>query len=143
VPALLSKGYSREEVVNLFRFVDQMMALPDSLQQEFKTELIRQRELGQMPFVSRIEEMAKEEGLQQGIQQGLQQGIQQGIQEATRRILREETLAILEVRFNAVPPEVAEALNGIDHPDTLRRLLRAAITIPSVAEFQQLISTAL
>ncbi|MBW4493062.1 MAG: Rpn family recombination-promoting nuclease/putative transposase [Oscillatoria princeps RMCB-10] len=124
VRALVSKGYSRNEVVNLFRFVDRMMALPEELQREFKTELIRQREEGQMPFISRVEEMAKEEGRQ----------------EATRRTLREETLAILEVRFNAVPPEVADALNGIDDPDTLRRLHRAAITIASPAEFQQLIS---
>ncbi|WP_017720214.1 hypothetical protein [Kamptonema formosum] len=86
-----------------------------------------------MPFISRVEEMAKEEGRQQGRQEG--------IQEATRRTLREETLAILEVRFNAVPPEVADALNGIDDPDTLRRLLREAIAIASPAEFQQLIGT--
>lgn len=85
--ALVSKDYSRNEVVNLFRFVDRMMALPEELQREFKTELIRSREEGQMPFISRVEEMAKEEGRQ----------------EATRRTLREETLSILEVRFNVSP----------------------------------------
>ena len=64
-------------------------------------------------FISRVEEMAKEEGRQQGRQQGTQ--------EATKRTLREDALAILQVRFNAVPPEVADALNGIDDPKSRRR----------------------
>jgi hypothetical protein len=104
-----------------------MMALPDELQQEFKTELRRSREEGIMPFISRVEEMAKEEGRLEGTQEG------------TKRTLREDILAILEVRFNAVPSEMVDALNGIEDSDTLRRLLRRAIAISSVAEFEQLV----
>ena len=126
VRALVSKGYSRDEVVNLFRFIDRMMALPDELQREFKTELRRSREEGMMPFISRVEEMAKEEGRLEGTQEG------------TKRTLREETIAILEIRFNAVSSEIVDALNGIEDTDTLRRLLRRAIVIPSIAEFEQL-----
>jgi hypothetical protein len=126
VRALVSKGYSRDEVVNLFRFIDRMMALPDELQREFKTELRRSREEGIMPFISRVEEMAKEEGRLEGTQEG------------TKRTLREETIAILEIRFSAVPSEIVNTLNSIEDADTLRRLLRRAIAIPSMAEFEQL-----
>lgn len=80
-----------------------------------------------MPFISRVEEMAKEEGRLEGTQEG------------TKRTLREDILAILEVRFNAVPSEMVDALNGIEDSDTLRRLLRRAIAISSVAEFEQLV----
>ncbi|MEB3827651.1 hypothetical protein [Phormidium sp. CCY1219] len=120
VRELVSKGYSRDEVVNLFRFIDRMMTLPQELQREFKTELRRSREDRNMPFISRVEEMAQEE--------------------VTNRTLRESTIVILETRFNSVPPEVVDALNTIEEPDTLRDLHRQAIAIPSVAEFQQLIN---
>ena len=79
-----------------------------------------------MPFISRVEEMAKEEGRLEGTQEG------------TKRTLREDILAILEIRFNAVPSEIVNTLNSIEDADTLRRLLRRAIAIPSMVEFEQL-----
>ena len=124
VRTLLSKGYSRDEVVNLFRFIDKMMTLPKTLQQAFKTELTQSREEKIMPFISPFEEMVKEEGRE----------------ESRVLTLREETIAVLEIRFNTVPPEVVDALNGIENADILRRLHRQAVVIPSVPEFQQLIA---
>ena len=79
-----------------------------------------------MPFISRVEEMAQEEGRLEG----------------TKRTLREDILAILETRFSAVPSEIVNTLNSIEDADTLRRLLRRAIAIPSMAEFEQLANEA-
>jgi predicted transposase YdaD len=87
-----------------------------------------------MPFISRVEEMAKEEGRLEGRQEGRLEGTQEG----TKRTLREDILAILEIRFNTVPSEIVNTLNSIEDADTLRRLHRQAIAIPSMAEFEQL-----
>lgn len=125
---LLSKGYSREQVVNLFRFVDRMMSLPQELEEQLTTEIIETREERQMPFMSQFEEIAQEKGIEQGLERG------------TLRTQRENTLAILEVRFGEVPPEVVEAVNGIEDIPTLKQLLRQAIAIASVAQFQQLLN---
>ena len=48
----------------------------------------------------------REEGLEQGIEQGLEQGIEQGRAEGERAVLAR----LLERRFGALPPEVAEHL---------------------------------
>lgn len=112
-----------------------MMVLPEELQQEFREELRRYQEESQMPLLSRIELEAKQEGLQEGILEGLQEGI--------LRTLREDTIAILDVRFSEVTPEVIEVINTIENVPVLKQLLRQAIAIPSIEEFQQVVKQVL
>ncbi len=81
-----------------------------------------------MPLLSRIELEAKQEGNAEGLQQGLQEGRQQ--------TLRETVIEVLELRFVEVAPEVSEVLNAIEDVSVLRRLLKQAIAIPSIEEFQ-------
>jgi hypothetical protein len=118
---LLSKGYSREQVVNLFRFVDRMMSLPKELEQQLRTEVIRYREERKMPFISPMEELIQEE--------------------ATLQARREDIVEVLQVRFGEVPPDVVEAVNGIEDLPTLKQLHRQAIAIGSVAQFQELLNS--
>ncbi len=129
---LFERGYSRDEVINLFRFIDRMMALPSALERELKAEVRRYQEERQMPFLSQMELMAIEEGREKGREEGLQQGLQ---------IVRESVLAALQVRFETVPPELVEVINNIADITRLRQLLLQAIAIPSLTEFQQLLAT--
>lgn len=126
VRRLFERGYSREDVVQLFRLIDWMMVLPEELQREFKEELSRYQEDSQMPFLSRIELDAKQEGIEEERQQ-------------TRQILRETVIEVLEMRFVEVPPELSEVLNGIEDVSVLKQLLKQAIAIPSIEEFQQVL----
>ncbi|MEW6494253.1 MAG: transposase [Cyanobacteriota bacterium] len=119
VRRLFEGGYSREKIVRLFRLIDWMMILPEELQQEFREELRLYQEDSQMPLLSRIELAAKQEGILQ--------------------TARENVLEVLEVRFEVVPSEVIEAVNRIEDTSLLKQLLRQAIAIPSIAEFQQLL----
>jgi flagellar biosynthesis/type III secretory pathway protein FliH len=50
------------------------MVLPEELEVRFQTELARLEEETQMPYITSIERMGIERGLQQGRQEGLQQG---------------------------------------------------------------------
>ncbi|HEY9653723.1 MAG TPA: hypothetical protein V6C95_23880 [Coleofasciculaceae cyanobacterium] len=131
VRRLFEQGYSREDIVQLFRLIDWMMVLPEELQQEFREELRRYQEESQMPLLSRIELKAKQEGIQEGIQEGMLE------------TLRENTIAILDVRFSEVTPEVIELINTIENVSLLKQLLRQAIAIPSIEEFQQVVEQAL
>lgn len=130
VRRLFEGGYSREEIVRLFRLIDWMMVLPKELQQEFKDQLKRYQQERTMPFLSRIELDAMEEGLQQGLQQ-------------TRQSLRETIIEVLEMRFVEVPPEPSEILNKIEDILVLRYLLKQSIVIKSLKEFQQVLAQAL
>lgn len=60
VRGLFEKGYTRDDIVQLFRAIDRMMALPRELQQQFKQEVNRYQEERRMRFLSRIEEEAND-----------------------------------------------------------------------------------
>lgn len=48
-------------------------------------------------------------------------------------------LEVLETRFEVVPSEVIEVVNRIEDTPLLKQLLKQAIAIPSIEEFQQLL----
>jgi FMN phosphatase YigB (HAD superfamily) len=58
---LYEQGYKRQDILNLFRFIDWMMELPDALKQEFRAELEQYEQEKQMPYVTSIEQLAKQE----------------------------------------------------------------------------------
>ena len=78
-----------------------------------------------MPYVTSVERLAREEGLQQGLQQGI-------IREA-----RENLLTVLETRFEALPTSLVDLINHIESHSLLKTLLIRGIIIGSIAEFQQ------
>lgn len=52
-------------------------------------------------------------------------------------------IEILEIRFGEVPSSIVEIINGINQTSVLKTLLRRAISIESVAEFQQFLEQVL
>lgn len=109
--------------LQLFRFIDWIMVLPQELTSSFKTVVRSYEETNRMRYVTSIERLAKEEGIEEGILQNS----------------RESLIEVLETRFGEVPSAIVEAINGIDEPSVLKTLLKRAIAIPSFAEFQQLL----
>ncbi|NET62706.1 MAG: hypothetical protein F6K47_43445 [Symploca sp. SIO2E6] len=101
-----------------------MMTLPFELQQSFEERLNRYQQERQMPLLSHMEV----------------RGMQRGIKQGTVQTARESVLEVLTVRFEVVPPEVIEAINQIEDVSVLKQLLREAIAISSMVEFQQLLS---
>ena len=78
---LYEQGYQRQDVLNLFLFIDWLMSLPDQIEASFLQELEQYEREKQMPYVTSIERKAEEKGRQAGIQAGRQAGIQTGRQE--------------------------------------------------------------
>ena len=66
---LYEQGYSREDVVNLFSFIDWVMSLPVALEQEFWREVRSLEEDLRMPYITSVERMAIQKGREQGIKQ--------------------------------------------------------------------------
>ena len=97
------------------------MALPQPLDNTFETEIKRFEEETKMPYVTSIERL--------GIQKGMM----------TRG--REDVIDILEIRFDIVPSPLIEMINKIDDINQLKILQRQAVTIASLAEFQQFINS--
>ncbi len=59
---LYEQGYERQDILNLFRFLDWMMDLPEGLKQAFRAELEQFEQEKQMPYVTSIEQMGIEKG---------------------------------------------------------------------------------
>ncbi|MEH2318990.1 MAG: hypothetical protein V7K24_18090 [Nostoc sp.] len=118
---MYERGYSREDIRELFRFIDWIMVLPKELAFSFKTEVRSYEEGDRMRYVTSIERLAKEEGIVENA--------------------RESVIAVIETRFGEVPTSIVEVINGIEEPSVLKTLLKRAIAIPSTAEFQQVLDS--
>jgi len=119
--SLYQRGYSRQNILELFRLVNWMMTLPEELEQSFALEITNYEEEKKMPYITPLERFAIERGRQEGI-------VEKG---------RESTIEILETRFESVPESLVEAINQINDEGVLKILHKRAITIASLAEFQE------
>jgi hypothetical protein len=71
---LFERGYSRQQVVSLYRFIDWMMLLPVELEIEYDQRVDDYQEERKMEYLSSMERRAMERGRQVGILEGMQQG---------------------------------------------------------------------
>jgi hypothetical protein len=125
---LYERGYRREDILALFRFIDWLLVLPAALEQAFWQELRQVEEAHHMPYVTSVERLSRQQGLEQGLQQGLEQG---QLLEARAMVLEAVT-----AHFGAVPDEVATAVHRVESRDTLHALLRQAIACPTLEAFR-------
>lgn len=81
---LYERGYSREQVIELFNIIDWMIQLPQGLEQSFVQKVYDIQEETQMAYINTIERyerrMAVEEGVQLGIHEGRLEALQNLIQ---------------------------------------------------------------
>ncbi len=117
---LFERGYSREDILGLFRFLDWVMVLPKELAHSFIQEVRSYEEVQKMRYVTSIERLAKEEGILE--------------------TNRENVIKILQTRFGVVPEPVVEVISGIEDLSVLQTFFTSAITIGSIEEFQQVIN---
>ena len=125
VKGLYEQGFSREDILELFRFIDWLMALPEEMERCFDEEITHYEEEKQMSYITSVERI----GIQKGIQQGIQQGRLQNAQEAV--------LDALEARFATVPSSIAGAIHAVEDLSLLKQFLKQAITVDSLKEFEQ------
>src|SRR5712691_1275020 len=70
VRRLYERGYARQDVLELLRFIDWVLTLPAGLEARLQAELMQLERERQMPYITSFERMGIEKGLQQGIHQG-------------------------------------------------------------------------
>jgi hypothetical protein len=128
---LYERGYSRTEILLLFRFVDWLMALPPELDYKFNERLTQYEEEQKMSYITSVERIAVEKGREEGLEQGLEQGM---LQKA-----REMVIEVLKIRFEDVPQKLIETIDGATDSAMLTILHRQAITVESVAKFEEIL----
>ena len=155
---LYERGYDKQDILELTRFIDWVMVLPDDLQLRFDETITAYEEERRMQYVTSFERIGMEKGRQQGIQQGIAQGIQQGIAQGIQQgiqqgilqglekgQLEQRRLAVIDVltaRFQSVPIPLVNQILRCEEIGLLQALHRQAVTIPSLAEFEELLREA-
>lgn len=73
---LYERGFERQDVLNLFRFIDWVIALPQEFETSFRQDLEEYEREAQMPYVTSVERLAKQEGLREGLLEGIKLGLE-------------------------------------------------------------------
>jgi len=109
---LYERGYGREKIVSLFRFIDWLLALPDELEQQIQQTIRGLEEERAMPYVTSIERMGREQGRVEGREEGK----------------RAAVALILEQRFGLVSGALSARIAQADE-SALDAMLVRAITV--------------
>jgi hypothetical protein len=120
VRPLSGPGYNAEDVLSLFRFLDEVLRLPKPLEIRFRDRLDRYQKRKHMPYITIIERLDRKEGRQDGLVAGLHAAV----------------LGILEARLEDVPSPLAAAIKAIEAPAVLEQLLRHAARAETLRAFE-------
>ncbi|TDN95747.1 putative transposase/invertase (TIGR01784 family), partial [Halomonas ventosae] len=85
---LYERGYSREQVVQLFTIIDWMLQLPRALEPAFVQAVYAIQEEKHMPYVNTIERVEREKERQEGEQQGIEKGRLEASRETARNLIK-------------------------------------------------------
>ena len=113
---LYERGYSREAITALLKFIDWVIRLNDAEEIRLRDALQTLEEENKMPYVTSFERIGMEKGLQQMV------------------------LEALDERFGTLPETLSDAIDQIQDQEQLRLLLRQAIRSASLAEFQSILN---
>jgi len=131
---LYERGYGREDVINLFRFMDWVMRLPEEMDEEFWQEVRQFEEVSKMPYITSVERIGMKKGMEQGLQQGLQQGMEQGRREG---LLAGIELG-LKLKFGAQGLRLLPELYKIEDVGLLRAIHEGIETASTPDELRQI-----
>jgi hypothetical protein len=131
VKRLYGRGWSADDVRQLFRLIDWLMELPAELQEGFRQELHEFEEAKHMPYVTSIERLAKKEGREEGRQEGRQEG--------ARAELLHTIRTGLKAKFGVAGSRLMAKVRGIDDLPRLRILAASLIRVESLRDFRDLL----
>jgi hypothetical protein len=79
IRCLYAKGWSRERIIELFHFIDWLMTLPESLENELWVEILKIEEERKMRYVSSVERIGYKKGWDEGRTEGRIEAIELGL----------------------------------------------------------------
>jgi hypothetical protein len=123
VKGLYERGLAKEDVQQLFRLIDWLMVLPAELQGSFREAIYQFEMEKRMPYVTSIERMAEEKGLNAG-------------REAERHDLLEIITEGLSAKFGAAGKKLAARVGECRDIARLKAVARALITAKNIKEVE-------
>ncbi len=126
IKGLYKRGWTAEDVRQLFRVIDWMINLPKSLELDFCHEIKQHEEEKHMPFITTPERIGREEGLAEGLSKGRVEGRAEGRVEG-----RVEGIELaLKLKFGDAGLRLMPEIRAITDAAKLKEILLA---IPAAA----------
>jgi hypothetical protein len=120
IRSLYQRGFTSDQIRQLYRLIDWMMDLPEQLELEFRNELTQFEEEKIMPYVTSIERLALKEGEAKGVAETL--------------------IKVLERRFaTKLPADLEDAIRSHRDLTQLDRWVEMVLQAGSLEEFRRLI----
>ena len=124
--ALYEKGFSRKNILSLYRLVDWLMMLPDDLTRQFTNHLIAYEEEKKMAYVTSAERIGIEKGMSEGMDKGMLYNA------------REMVLEALDARFSSdTPTDIRQQIQALNNKAMLKRLLRSTFQSKDIDDFRK------
>jgi hypothetical protein len=117
---LYTLGYDRQEILDLYAFIDWMLRLPLELEDQVWRQIEQYEQETRMSYITTAERIGHERGLEEGRAEGLLNGI----------------AAILEVRFGQPGVDLMPEIQQLDDVSALERVLQAIKTLGSLDEIR-------
>ena len=120
---LYSRGYERDDILKLFRFMDYILRLPDDLASRFRSELESIEEKLSMPYVTSVERLARQEG-----SRVLNRESNRVFEQCSRDLL----LQTIQIRFGQIPDPLRASINACTSTEQLSDFHRQALLANSL-----------
>ena len=114
----MSRGISAKDVLNLYLFIDWLIALPEDLEVLFIQDLEQYEREKQMPYVTTIERRAKQQGLIEGALDAIEFGLELKFGQAGLQLMSE----ISQISDLAILKSIQAGLRQGKNLDELRTL---------------------
>ena len=122
IKLLYQRGYSRQDVIQLLRFIDWLLALPVEMEDDFWKEILAYQKEIQMPYVTSLEQIAESRGREEGLVEGR----------------REAAKLALELKFGEAGLRLAPEVDAIADIQILASIATGVKTGLSLEEVRQI-----
>ena len=120
-------GYRKKDVINLFKFIDWIMSLPEDMDDLFWQEVRQYEKEKNMPYVTSVERIGIKKGIQQGIQQGRRDGLIEAIEMG------------LSIKFGAIGLKLLPEIRAMADLNRLEMIKEAIKAAHDVSELEELL----
>jgi hypothetical protein len=155
-------GYSKQDIVNLQRFLDWIMKLPDHVEQEVWQEVLSYEEEIKVNHLMSLERLSmergrkegreegREEGRKEGRKEGEKEGYEKAMQEAMQKVdqlLQEklERYALqssirlgMKIRFGSVSQELLDKIQHLTNTAVLQTIVQVLETQGSLDDIRKI-----
>ena len=123
---LYERGYQKEDIIKLFRFIDWVMKLPKELENSFWDQVTEYEEDKKMPYITSVEKRGIEKGKREGKVEGKKEGILELIE------------VTLEIKFGVEGLEILPEISQIQDLDVLRAVVTGIKTKNTLEELRKI-----